>query len=161
MKCTIPNCHHNAIEGSRRCERHTDEEDRIRRYRINKPEMQTRLNERMSTRIQNLRIEMELARVLLENRINAAGEGPENAAALHAAANDSFRTIKALNETLTKLERDSDNLLERDALESFVMDAIKIISEELEPLREHEAYPAAMDNIVQRLAASESEVTNK
>lgn len=153
MKCDQPNCYHNSLPGTDKCKRHTDEKQRVRRYKLTNQKLQERINEITGVDyMASLEEEVALAQTMLEERLNAAGNDPASIIAAHEATNKSLETISKLVQVMHKHSIATGEVLSKTALLRLMQDIIGVVAEELDPFSSHEAYPGVIDRIAEKVA---------
>jgi len=162
MKCTTDHCNHNALTGQPKCKRHTDEEQRVRSYRLNNAKLQNRVDELTSVDfMSSLKAEVALAQTMLEQRLNSAGSSSAEIVACHMAVNSSLETINRLVASMHKYDLSTGEVLAKPALTRLMGQVVDDIATELEAFQDHPAYADVMDRIADRLAARIKETTNE
>jgi hypothetical protein len=141
------------IEGTNKCPRHTNERERVRRYKLTSQKLQTRLNELTSVDyMASLKEEVAMATILCEERINEAGDDPVKLVAAHAAINDSLRTIDKLVQSMHKHDIATGEVLSKAALERLMGRIVEVVAQHLEPFSDHPDYPDTIDKIDEAVA---------
>lgn len=162
MKCNTQHCHHQAITGTEKCQRHTDETARVRRYRLTNPNLQERIDELTSVDyMASLKSEVALAQTMLEERLNACGTNPTEIIAAHIAVNSSLETINRLVTSMQKFDLATGEVLAKTALARLIAGAVDDIANEIEVFSDHPDYIGVMDRIEERLSIRIEEATNE
>jgi len=161
MKCTVPSCYHDVIEGTEKCPRHTNERQRVRRYKLTSKKTQQRLEELTSVDyMASLKEEVAMATILCEQRINEAGDDPVAQVAAHSAINDSLRTIDKLVQSMHKHDIATGEVLSKPALVRLMGRIVGVVAQHLEPFSDHPDYPNTIDKIAEACGELIDEANN-
>lgn len=148
MKCNIESCYHDVVEGTAKCSRHTNERQRVRRYKLSSKRVQDRIRDFSSVDYAaSLKEEVAIATFMCEERLNEAGDDPAKLIAAHSAINDSLRTIDKLVSSMYKHDIQSGEVLSKPALIKLIGAVVDVVAEHLAPFSEHPDYPDTMDKI--------------
>lgn len=149
MKCQHdPNCQHDAVPGTDRCKRHTNERQRVRRYNLTNSKLQERVDALTEVDyMASLEQEVALAQTMLEQRLNAAGDNPVEIIAAHEAANRSLETISKLVQVMHKHDLATGEVLSKTALHRLMAKVIDKIAGRLEVFTDHPGYAQTIDLI--------------
>ncbi len=98
--------------------------------------------------LEQIRQEIQLLRVMAENRFNEANSPGERIAAYQFVSNTLVNIVKC-EETITKLELSNSVVLGKEALASLSADIITILTEELQDVPK---YDTIVDAIARRMA---------
>lgn len=163
MKCKIEHCQHQRVDESEFCQRHSNEKQRVRQYRLNSKRLQDRIDELTQVEaMASLKAEVALAQIQLEERYNALGVDPSasEVAAVHKDVNDSLRTIEKLVASMHKNDLAINAVFSRFAAFQLIADIVDAVSNRLEPFADHPEYPALIDNIDNDLEKIVNNATN-
>lgn len=141
-------CHSPSVEGSDNCDRHSNETERIRGYRLTDPVLRKRFEEHGTSTLEQIRQEIQLLRVMAEDRFNLAQSPGERIAAYQFVSNTLVNIVKC-QEVVTKLELSNSVVLGKEALASLSEDIILILADELQDVPK---YDTIIDAIARRMA---------
>ena len=151
-------CADDAVEGSRFCAKHADESDRIKGYRLSSPELRERFEHHSrSDLFKSLRQEIDLLRAMIEDRVSQADSPAERIAAFNAVRPALVDVVKCV-ETLSKLERQNNIVLGKEALSWLSKEIINILIGELEQV---EGYERIVDRVAQRISQAVADARNQ
>ncbi len=151
-------CNQPTVDGSGFCKKHSDESQRIRSYRLSDPDTRERFDHFAdSAALETVRDEIVLLRVLIEERRNLAKTEADRINAF-SVIHPALSTLNKLVESLSKLEKQADLVLGREALEKLGDDIVTILIEELSNV---EGYTEIVDRVASRLAKSIADARNK
>lgn len=152
-RCTAPKA-----DGSDFCLTHSDEADRIRGYRISNPELRERFEHHSrSDLFASLRQEVDLLRSMIEDRVSQANTPAERINVFNAVRPALVDVVKCI-ETLSKLERQNNIVLGKEALAWLNKEIIQILIGEL---AEVPGYETIIDRVAAKLAAALANARNK
>ena len=139
-------CNLIAIDGSVYCEKHSNEADRLKGYRLQDPELRKRFDElSRDASLETVKQEVLLLRVLIEDRLNFCKNAAERASALQNLTS-SLATIDKLLNSLERLQRAASITLDKPTLSRLSEKIITILLDNLGDLPDR-------DEIVDRVAA--------
>lgn len=141
-------CHNPQIEGSDFCNRHSSETERIKGYRITDPELRERFEHHGRSNLEQIKQEIQLLRVMAEDRFNMANSPGERIAAYQFVSTTLANIVKC-EETITKLELSNSVVLGKEALAGLSTDIITILTEELQDVPK---YDTIIDAIARKMA---------
>lgn len=151
-------CVYQKVDGSDFCKKHCNEADRIRSYRLSDPEAQKRFDHLAnSAALETVREEVVLLRMLIDERYSLAKTEADKINAF-SVIHPALSTLNKLVESLSKLERQADLVLGREALEELGEDIVTIIIEELSNV---EGYTEIVDRVAARITSSIANARNK
>jgi len=144
-------CSHPKVDGSDYCARHSKESDRIQGYRLSSPELRKQFEHfEQSDLLETVRQEISLLRALINDRLNMLDSPAERIAAFQSVAPQLVAVVKSL-ETIVKLEHQTNVVLGKDALRSLAQEIIKILTEELVEVPDHDSI---IDRVAKRIASA-------
>lgn len=162
MKCSKPKCNHDAVTGSTECRRHTDEASRVRKYRLTNEKFKKRMEELNGVDyLASLEEEVMLAHVMLEERVNAAGDNPAEIISAHNSVMSSLETINRLATNLRKQQHESGEILTRPTLQRLMADVVDVVAEHLEAFVGHPKYAGTVDSIADKVGKLLENVRNE
>ena len=151
-------CTAKTVTGSEFCNRHSNEADRIRSYRISDPTIRERFDHHAnSNALETVREEVVFLRTLIEERYELARTEADKINAF-SVIHPALSTLNKLVESLSKLELQADLVLGRDALNKLGDEIVTILIEELSNV---EGYTAIVDRVASRLATTIANARNK
>lgn len=149
-------CHNPSVDGSDKCAKHSKESDRIRSYRL-KGTLRERFEHHSSADLlTTVRDEIHLLKSLIEDRLDLAESPAERLVAFQTVRPALVDVVKCF-EILTKLETATSVTLGKEALSELGKEVIKILTEELEGVPNHDSI---IDSVAARIAASISDARN-
>ena len=151
-KCSAPK-----VEGSDYCAKHSNEPDRIKGYRLSSPELRERFEHHAgSALLESVRDEIILLRALIEDRLDAAASVAERINAFNTVRPALVDVVKCV-ETLSKLERQNNIVLGKEALQALNKEIVTILIGELETLPNYESI---IDRVASRIASAIAKARN-
>lgn len=151
-------CDLDSVEGSQFCAKHSNEADRIKGYRLSSPELRERFEHHSrSDLFSSLRQEIDLLRAMIEDRVSQADTPAERIAAFNAVRPALVDVVKCV-ETLSKLERQNNIVLGKEALSWLSKEIINILIGELEQVQ---GYERIVDRVAQRISKAIAEARNQ
>jgi len=120
------------VDGSDFCLKHSNEADRIKGYIITNPDLKSRFDYHADS-VETVGQELRLLRALVNDRLELAKTEADRINAfqyLHPA----ISTINKLVESLDKMKRQTDTVLEKEALYGLNREIAKILVEEISKL---------------------------
>lgn len=151
-------CSDPKVDGSEFCAKHSNEADRIKGYRLSSPELRERFEHHSrSDLFSSLRQEIDLLRAMIEDRVSQADSPAERIAAFNAVRPALVDVVKCV-ETLSKLERQNNIVLGKEALSWLSKEIINILIGELEQV---EGYERIVDRVAQRISKAIAESRNQ
>jgi hypothetical protein len=151
-------CTAKTVTGSEFCNRHSNEADRIRSYRISDPTIRERFDHHSSSSaLETVREEVVFLRTLIEERYELARTEADKVNAF-SVIHPALSTLNKLVESLSKLELQADLVLGRDALNKLGDDIVTILIEELSNV---DGYTEIVDRVASRLATTIAQSRNK
>ncbi len=141
-------CHNPQVEGSDFCDRHSSEKERIKGYQLTDPALRERFVHHGRSALEQIRQEIQLLRIMAEDRFNMAETPGERIAAYQFVSNTNVNIVKC-EETITKLELSNSVVLGKEALADLSKDIITILTEELQDVPR---YDTIVDAIARRMA---------
>lgn len=151
-------CPQSALDGSSYCERHTSEADRVRGYLLADPELRERFEHHSRSEcLDTLREEVVLLRALINQRLDLAATPAEKVSAF-AVVHPALSTLDKLVNSLSKLERSTAVVLEKEAIQRLGQSIVKILIEELNDVPGRDSI---IDKISSRIAKAIIEARNE
>lgn len=151
-------CHNERIDGSRHCSRHSNEAERIRGYRLSNPELRERVEHHSgSASLESVRLEIGMLRALIEDRLALANNAAERLSAFQSVTPTLVSVVKCV-EVLCKLERQTSVVLGKEALSELAKQIVKILTEELDGVPNHDSI---VDKVASRIAGAIASARNK
>ena len=153
-------CWNVAVEGSNLCARCSKKdlvEENRRGYILTNPRLQERLMQlNTPDEIKSLQLEVAMAKMLIEERLNLV-KNDQEAISAYGAVNSMLLTVEKLVSRSHVLEQNLGQLFHKVTVIQMIQDFIQIVDEEIRPL---EGGIEAIDRIVQRLYAHAQQVRN-
>ena len=151
-------CDKDAVDGSNCCGSHSNEAERVKGYRLTSPELKERF-EHFSREdlFSSLGQEVRLLRAMIEDRMCQAVTPAERITAFNAVRPALVDVVKCV-ETLSKLERQNNIVLGKDALSWLSEEIITILIGELEQVPDHERI---VDSVAQRISQAIADARNQ
>lgn len=150
-------CPRHAVEGSIYCSVHCDEQERVRGYMINDPQLREQFEHHSEGNLYSVRQEITLLRAMINSRLELANNDIEKIVAFREIA-PWIATLDKLVNSLAKLEKESSQVLSREALLDFARLVINVVSEEVKQLP---GYESAVDAIKVKLIEAVAQTKNK
>lgn len=151
-------CSRPAVDGSEFCLQHSKESDRIRGYRLADESLRERFNQMKSENgLETVRDEVRLLRAMIEERTNMARTEAEKIVAFQVI-HPAISTLNKLVESLSKLERQTNAVLSKEALNKLCEGIAQILIEEL---KEVDGYTEIVDRVAARISDAIAEARNK
>ena len=161
MQCSKDNCGHDAVTGSDKCARHTREKSRVHRYRVENESLKSKLEEMASIDYAaSLKGEVELARAILEERLNGAKSEAELVAA-HQAVNSSLAIIEKLVGSMVKFGISSGELLTKETAARMMYLVTECVAQHLDVFKDDPKYPGMVDKITEDLLTIAESMRNE
>lgn len=127
-------------------------------YRISNPELRARFEHHEKASLDSVRIEIAMLRAMIEDRLEMVGDNQaEKIAAFQSVTPTLVNLVKCV-ETLSKLERQNSVVLGKEALANLGKEIIKVITEELEGVPNHDSI---VDSVASRIATAIAETRNQ
>lgn len=146
------------VDGSRYCSKHSDESDRIRGYRLSNPELRDQFEHHSRSNIYaSAKEEIFLLRAMVNEKLNSI----ENRAEFLSSFTNLTPSIVSITkciETLSKLERQNNIVLGKEALAWLQKEMVSILISELKDV---ENYERIVDSIAKRIAKAIAESRNQ
>jgi hypothetical protein len=150
-------CNRPRVDGSAFCEKHSNEAARTRSYHLSNPDLAKRFDQLAgSDSIRTVKEEVIMLRLLIEDRHNLARTEAERVAAFQVLT-PAFATLAKLVEVLNKLERSTDTVLEKEAVDRLGGEIVNILIEELCSV---ENYTDIVDRVAGRIGDAISNARN-
>ena len=151
-------CSRPAVDGSNFCLSHCKESDLIKGYRLADTDLRQRFDELSAMdSIETVRQEVRLLRTLIEDRINLARNEAERITAFQVV-HPAISTLNKLVESLGKLERQTNEVLDKGALTKLSDDIVTILIEELCDI---DGYTDIIDRVASRIAGAVAGARNE
>lgn len=151
-------CNRTQLDGSEFCDRHSNEADRIRGYRLSSTELREQFEHHSRSDIfASLRDEILLLKAMINDRVNLATSPAERITAFNSVRPALVDVIKCA-ETLSKLERQNNIVLGKEALLILNREIIEILVGELEAVPNYESI---VDRVAQRIATALANARNE
>jgi hypothetical protein len=150
-------CPRHAAEGSIFCTVHCDEAERIKGYLINDAALKERFDHHSEGNLYSVRQEITLLRAMINSRLDLARNDVEKIIAFKEIG-PWIATLDKLVNSLAKLEKESSQVLTREALLDFARLVINVVSSEIKTLP---GYEQAVDAIKVKLIEAVSMTNNK
>lgn len=151
-------CSRPQVDGSRYCSKHSDEADRIKGYRLSNPELRERFeHHNRSDLFASLGQEVALLRAMIESRLEEVSGPADVINALNVVHKPLVDIVKCA-ETLSKLERQNNVVLGKEALAKLNKQIIEILIGELEQIPNSETI---IDRVASRLADALANARNE
>jgi hypothetical protein len=149
-------CPRHAVEGSIFCSVHCDEAERVRGYLINDASLKERFDHHAEGNLYSVRQEITLLRAMINQRLDLAQNDVEKIVAFKEIG-PWIATLDKLVNSLAKLEKESSQVLTREALLDFARLVINVVSSEI---RQLPGYEQAVDAIKVKLIEAVAKTTN-
>lgn len=151
-------CNHSSIDNSQYCSRHSNEEHRMRKYRIQNPDLQERLGHHDDeASLKTVEQEIVLLRSMIEDRLNLAENKAERLSA-YSVVTPMIGQVNKLVENLGKLRTSSSTLLNKEALRKLGDQIVHILVEELRGVPESDTI---LERVAERVADAIAEAKNE
>lgn len=142
-------CPQAAVDGSKFCSRHCNEADRLRGYRLSDTSLRARFDHFSdSESLETVRDEVILLRSLINERLDLAKTEADKVVAFQVI-HPALSTLNKLVESLGKLERQTDAVLGKAALNDLCDEIAKILIEELCDM---DGFEGIVDRIATRIS---------
>lgn len=152
-QCSAPK-----VEGSNYCLTHSDEADRIRGYRLSSPELRERFEHHSrSDLFKSLRQEIDLLHAMVEEQLADCKTPAERINAFNKVRPAIVEIVKC-TETISKLERQNNIVLGKEALAWLNKEIISILIGELSPIPNYETI---IDRVASKLADALANARNQ
>ena len=152
-QCTRP-----SVDGSDCCERHCNEDHRIRGYRLADESLRARFDQLSEMdSIETVQNEVHLLRALIFERIDLARTEADKIVAfqtLHPA----MSTLNKMVDSLSKLRRETSEVLDKGALNKLGDSIVEILISELCDI---EDYESIIDRVAARISNVIAEARNE
>lgn len=135
--------------------KHSNEKDRIKGYMITNPDLKLRFDHHAGS-VETVRQEIRLLRALVDDRLELARTEADRINAFQVV-HPALATINKLVESLGKLERQTNLVLEKDALKGLAEGIGKILVEELGNI---DSSGEIVDRVASRIATLIAEAHN-
>jgi len=144
-------CSRPKVDGSEYCGTHSNESDRIKGYQLSNPELREQFEHHSrSDLFSSLGQEIYLLRAMINERLNQIDNPAEMVSALNTVHKPLVDIVKCV-ETLSKLERQNNIVLGKEALNILNREIIDILVGELEAVPNFETI---VDAVARRIAAA-------
>lgn len=151
-------CSRPSVDGSPYCQKHSNEADRIKGYQFSDPELRRQFEHHSrSDLFSSLRQEVDVLRGMINARLNQIENPAEMITAFNAVRPALVDVVKCI-ETLSKLERQNNVVLGKEALSWLNKEIIAILVGELEQVPNYEPI---VDRIARRIATALAESRNQ
>jgi hypothetical protein len=150
-------CHNSRVDGSAFCDRHSNEAERIKGYRLSSPELRERYEHHASATLASVRQEIILLRAMIEDRLSLATNEAERLVAFKAVRPALVDVVKCVD-TLTKLEQQTSVVLGKEALAALSGKIISILSGALADVPDHDRI---IDLVAKQIAAAIADAHNE
>lgn len=150
-------CPRHAVEGSIFCATHCDEQARIKGYLIEDAALKERFDHHSEGNLYSVRQEITLLRAMIQTRLDLAKNDVEKIVAFQSIG-PWIATIDKLVNSLAKLEKESSQVLTREALLDFARTVITVVSTEVKTLPNYEQ---VVDAIKVKLIEAVGSTNNK
>jgi len=147
-------CNSPKVDGSEYCSRHSDESDRIKRYRLSNPELREKFEHHMRADVlTSVREEIALLSAMVHDRLDMIQSKAERMDAFRVVRPALVDIVKCVD-TLSKLERQADEVLGKEAIMWLRKEIVKILVEEAD--LEH----SVIDRVAKRIAEAIANARN-
>jgi len=153
MKCSFISatgaCAKQSVAGGSYCIGHSKHSGQVVAYRLSDPDLSESIEHHTRASLYDLSQQLVLMRAMIERRLNLADDDPASQIAAFNFVAVQLAALTKMTETVVKLAKDSGELMEKAAVDSFIDKIIVIISEELSSLPDS---TVVVDRIVSRLS---------
>lgn len=150
-------CNQFAIDESDYCERHSKEKQRKVNYLLTDPELRKKYaHHSRAENLETIRQEVVLLRALINERLNLARTDAEKISAFNVI-HPALSTLNKMVESLSKLERSSGVVLEKEAIRNLGNQIIDILIDELKDIPNRDS---VIDRIAHKIAKAIADAQN-
>ena len=142
-------CSRPKVDGSAYCGTHSNESDRIKGYQLSNTELREQFEHHSGQNLyETLGQELFLLRAMINSRLNQIENPAEMISALSAVHKPLVDIVKCA-ETLSKLKRQNNIVLGKEALNVLIKEIIEILVGELETVPNYESI---VDRVAKRIS---------
>jgi hypothetical protein len=150
-------CPRLAATGSLFCDRHTDEQMMVRDFLIEDADLRAKFETHKASDLYSLQNEVALLRTMIYDRLNMAKSEAERIVA-YREIGTWMGTIDKLVNSLNKLEKETSQVLTKEAVLAIGRAMVQVIADEIKALPDHEQ---VIDAIAVRIVPLIENATNR